>query len=309
MVTRRNELLMTLRRAALGASLLLIVLAVLAPLASASEMVDRNTKHQRLLVNKAGTALVFYTARGKTSHVAYWGAKNVAQLFFHHDRTGGLFSHRADPSHFKNVCGTYSGPPLQHAVASCTMPDGSHWALQQWIRIMANGGGTTGDKELRISHWTSALPVLTVTPDWSWHGMYNHIYGTLSFHGQPWFAETWDHATGEVHDGVGRNFAIDAHNSDLGSGWRRVNAFLTHKPSGQYCFGFAPKDGYTGRGDSTDNMYRALVPGPAVTPDVFLSFSVLGLSAYTPELDEPHNEAQRALVGSYTGPTNCKTIN
>jgi len=288
---------------------MMLVLALLAPLASASEMIDRNTKNQRLLVNKQGTALVFYKARGKQNHVAYWGAKNTAKLFFGHDRTGGVRSGKADPLNFRNVCGPYTGPPLRYQVASCTMADGSSWALQQWVRIKANGGGRRGAKELRISHWTGDLPVLTVTPDWSWHGRYNHIYGTLTFHGQPWFAETWNKATGEVHDGVGRNFAIESYNSDMGSGWRRVNAFLTHKPSGEYCFGFAPKAGYAGRGDSATNQYRALVPGPAVTPDVFVSFGVLGLGAYTPELDQPFNDAQHALVGSYTGPTSCKSIN
>ncbi|MBC7644464.1 MAG: hypothetical protein H7123_05000 [Thermoleophilia bacterium] len=309
MFSYRRTVLQTIRRVGFGASLLLLVLALLAPLASASEMIDRNTKKQRLLVNKKGTALDLYKARGASKHVAYWGAKNTAQLFFSHDRSGGVRSGKGNPNNFRNACKAYTGPPLQYAVASCTMPDGSHWALQQWVRIKANGGGQRGDKELRISHWTGALPVLTVTPDWSWRGRYNHIYGTLTFHGKPWYAETWDHATGEIHDGVGRNFAIESYNSDMGSGWRRVNAFLTHKPSGEYCFGFAPKDGYTGRGDSTVNKYRALVPGPAVTPDVFVSFGVLGLDAYTYDLDQPHNDAQAALVGDYQGLTSCRKIN
>ena len=40
--------------------------------------------------------------------------------------------------------------------------------------------------EVHLSHWTGALPVLTVNTDWSWH-QWNHLYGTFTYDGAPVF--------------------------------------------------------------------------------------------------------------------------
>ena len=66
----------------------------------------------------------------------------------------------------ERFCGAYKGPPLAWKIAACTAPDGTHWALQAWQRMLPNYGvPATGDRaawELRLSHWSGALPVLEI---------------------------------------------------------------------------------------------------------------------------------------------------
>ena len=71
---------------------------------------------------------------------------------------------------------------------------------------------------------------------------------------------------GEPLDDYGRNIYLDTFDSVYGSGWRRENGFLTHNPTGGFCYGFYPHGSHpSGRG----TKYRATVMGPGVTPDVF----------------------------------------
>ena len=73
--------------------------------------------------------------------------------------SGGWGSKVADWKHFRNACGPYTGPRLEYLTAACTMPDGSHWAVQEWVRIKPNFGGRRGDRELRVSHWRGPTTV------------------------------------------------------------------------------------------------------------------------------------------------------
>lgn len=296
----------------------MIAMVAAAP-ARASELVDRNTTRNRIQVNSKGIALVTYAARGTRHHVLYWGAKNAdrtrpSTLEFSHDRSGGWSSGVADWQHFRNTCSAYKGPALPYVVAACTARDGSHWVLQKWARLTPNYGGNPATyriRELRLSHFTGRPAVLTVTPNWSWAGQYMHIVAQLKYRGKPWYAIKFT-SSGEVTDKIGRNVTIDSYNSDMGSGWRRVNAILTHRPSGQMCFGFTPKNtgsGMSGSGYSQVNRYRLTVPGPGVTPDVQLVFSGVKIEDYTQAADAVVNDFIRDLIGSWTGPHNCQTIN
>jgi hypothetical protein len=168
---------------------------------------------------------------------------------------------------FHGTCGTYDGPPIAWLVEACTAPDGSYWALQAWQRELPNYGlpATPAQAvwELRLSHWTGALPVLTLHTDWAWH-QWDHLYGTFSYRGAPvfGFAAT---STGNPLDRFGRNVYVDTFDSVYGTGWRRENSFLTHRPTGVFCYSVNP---HGTRPAGTGTEYRATVIGPGVTPDV-----------------------------------------
>ncbi len=267
-----------------------LIALVAVPVAHGSNLVARNVTSIKLKVNKKGVALVQYKARGVQRNVLYWGAEGDFRQFFGYDRSGGAVSGRANWQKFKNACGPYRGPELNAVVAACTAPDGSHWALQYYIRIMANHGGRTGPKELHVSHWRGDPPVLEVKSDWSYKGRFRHIYGTLTYHGRPVNPGKYD-ISGRVLDGKGRNLSIDAYNSNHGRGWRRVDMFLAHKPNGQWCYTFVWQG--KAQGVSRSNRYRASVAGPGVAPDiVYQPFSMIP-GPYDPAVDE---EANREIL-------------
>ena len=103
-------------------------------------------------------------------------------------REAGASTHTDDWKTFGSKCGAYDGPPLAWKVAACTAPDGSYWALQAWQRMLPNYGvDPSADQavwELRLSHWTGDLPVLTIGTDWAWH-QWDHLYGTFTYARQP----------------------------------------------------------------------------------------------------------------------------
>ena len=174
----------TLRRLAGALTVSVLACLALASTADASEIVGRNVYSPKLQVDENGTALVtFKVAGGGLRHVLYWGAVDWADDFSR-DYSGGWKSKRADWKHFHNVCGPYTGPELPLEVAACTMPDGSHWALQKWARLWANYGGHTAPTELHVSHWTGDLAILDIHTDWGYHGMWRHLWGTFEYHGK-----------------------------------------------------------------------------------------------------------------------------
>lgn len=285
---------------AIRASVALVVaaMALLAPgagVASASELVDRDTTSPRMRINARGVALVEYKAHGRQWHVLYWGGLNRTLRFRHHDRSGGWKSKKAHWKTFTDVCGPYAGPELQYLIDACTMPDGTHWALQEWMRSTPNYGGKTGPRDLRLSHFTGATAYLWIAADWSHNGHYQHLYGQYIYQNKPVYGKSWT-STGYVLDKMGRNVAIDSWNSDWGLGWRRVNAFLSNYPNGQFCFGFTqkiPTD--TRNGASPSGWYRASVVGPGVSPDIMTYFRGQ-LVPYDKKIDAIHNYWQSALA-------------
>jgi hypothetical protein len=199
---------------------------------------------------------------------------------------------------FGGGCGKYDGPPLAWFVTACKAPDGSYWALQAWQRALPDYGVTPTPTqavwELRLSHWTGPLPVLTISTDWAWH-QWDHLYGTLTYAGSPMFGFASTLA-GEPLDTFGRNIYVDTLDSVYGSGWKRENSFLTHTGTGAFCYSVNPHGSHpSGKG----TQYRATVEGPGVTPDVTWQGPSPG--TYDATADATANQAIAAL-----GDTRCK---
>jgi hypothetical protein len=275
------------------------------PAAEAATLVDRHATAVTLQANARGAALVTYRTQGGLRHVLAWGAVNTSRPALRLDYSGrrtGVATWRR----FANACGPYTGPALAYVTAACTMPDGSHWAVQQWARIKPNFGGTSGARELRVSHWSGPLANLEIYADWSKYRdrrgrHYHHLFGRYTYQGRPIYGGR-STPTGAPLDPYGRNVYVESLDSDYGPGWRRVNGFLTRRPRGQFCFEFGPKVGHgpsaarhTGR--SSVNTYRAIVGGPGVSPDVLVAFDGPG-NRYDAAFDRRMNALQRKLVGS-----------
>jgi hypothetical protein len=265
-------------------TLAIAVVALLAATASvqpgaASQLIDRNATDVKLVVDSRGEALITYRAAGQLKHVLAWGAVNAVapsedakQVAFKLDYSGGYGKYRVNgyfqPDSSANwVCLPYDGPELALEVAACKAPDGSYWALQSWQRALPDlGVGPTPAQsapELHLSHWTGALPVLSITVDWAYR-KYDHLFGTFSYEGMGVYGFKSTPA-GAPLDSFGRNIYVDTFNSAYGPGWKRENSFLTHGPDGSFCYGFFPH-GASPAGAGI--KYRATVEGPGVTPDV-----------------------------------------
>jgi hypothetical protein len=279
--------------------LLVIVVALVAATASnasASQLVDRNATAIKLEVNSKGEALLSYKAHGAQKHVLAWGALNAIaparshpQLAFKLDYAGGWGKYHTNYwKTFKNSCGAYDGPKLAWFVTGCKASDGSYWALQAWQRMLPNYGvaasATQTVWELRLSHWTGELPVLTIDTDWAWH-QWDHLFGTFTYKGQAVFGYK---ATpgGNPLDTFGRNIYVDTYDSVYGTGWKRENSFLTHTNTGAFCYSVNPHGPHpSGKGTE----YRATVEGPGVTPDVMWQGASPG--AYDKAADTDANDA------------------
>jgi hypothetical protein len=274
----------------------ILVFAFAAGTANASQLIDRNAHDVSLAVNAKGEALLTYTAGGTTKHVLAWGAVNAIaptpnrkQVEFDLDYAGGWGKYHRDYwKTFGGACGAYDEPALAWKVAACKAPDGSYWAVQAWQRGLPDYGvapsGSQGAWELRLSHWSGALPLLDIHTDWSWH-RFDHLYGTLTYGGTPvyGFRST---TSGTPLDTFGRNVYVDTFDSAYGSGWRRENSFLTHTGTGAFCYSFNPH-GRHAAGKGTE--YRATAEGPGVAPDVMWQGAAPG--GYSRTADRTANAA------------------
>jgi hypothetical protein len=272
--------------------------AIVPPAAHASELIARNASGVRLQADAQGRALISFRSEGQSRQLLAWGAVNarpshpsVPQVAFRLRHGGGIGP---------NVCGAYRGPPVAWKVAACTTPDGTHWALQAWQRMLPNYGvGPTGDRaawELRLSHWSGPLATLEIWTDWSYR-RFHHLYGRLTYRGKGVFGFR-STRFGVPLDTYGRNVFVDTFRSAYGAGWKRENSFLTHSPGGAFCYGFYPHGPHpVGAG----RKYRATVIGPGVTPDVMWAGPAPG--AYDPTRDGVANTEQRQLLA---GDRRCK---
>ncbi len=263
-------------RHALLLGALVLAAAAFASTANASQLIIRNASAISLSVNAKGEAMVAYRADGKAQHVLAWGAVNAiaptrarAQVKFSLDYSGGYGKYKKVKfwNSFGGSCKPYTGPALAWKVTACTAPDGSFWALQKWQRMLGNYGVAPTPAqsvwELRLSHWTGDLPVLTIATDWAWH-QWNHLYGTYTYNGSPVFGYRATPA-GLPLDTFGRNIYVDTLDSAYGQGWKRENSFLTHTNDGVFCYSFNPHGSHKA---GAGTKYRATVEGPGVTPDV-----------------------------------------
>jgi hypothetical protein len=314
------------RRVSAGGSRLLRAAVVLATagaavlvapsVASASQLIARNTSTESLVVSADGKALLTYHGHGKLQRVLAWGAANARQptqvaeqTEFRVDYSGGWATFgRPVWKTVRNTCRPYRGPALSYLVAACTARDGSHWALQRWQRHQANFGLPPwkpghGAWELRLSHWRGAVVRLEVWRDWSYGGRWHHLFGRLTYRGQPvhGFSTT---PTGDPLDRFGRVLSLDTLDSAYGKGWRRENGFVARNPDGTFCYGFVPHTSQRGERRPAGNgrRYRLAVSGPGVTPDVV--WEGTGLPDFDPENQEhvaheaSMNAIQRTLMRS-----------
>jgi hypothetical protein len=234
--------------------------------------------------------MVSYRAHGRSWDVLAWGAINALhpnkvrkQVQFKLDRAGGwgTFGKKLK---FENACRPYDGPPLVHVVTACKAPDGSYWALQRWQRALPNLGFLPWLTEqrawaLHLSHWRGPLAKLEGWSDWSWDGRYHAVFGRLTYLGRPVHGFKTNQYGARL-DKYGRLVYLDTFGSTYGPGWRRENSFVTHKPTGVFCYNFRPRNPLEGgyvhpagyndglRGPGNGVAYRMTVEGPGVTPDV-----------------------------------------
>ena len=274
--------------------MLFALAAWVAPTALASEIVsDRNVKEPTLKVSKEGYALVQYRREdGTPRNVLFWNAANAvansdvgqSQVKFKIDYAGGWGAFRKANywKTLKSACRSYDGPALFGFVTGCKAPDGSYWALQQWVRLEAMRGFAPFAREhtaveLHISHWSGALPVLEVWPNWTYGGDLQGFFGRLTYDGKPVYGTRSPSPT--VSDPYARNVYIDTFNSMYGPGWKRDTAINTHKRNGAFCYTFvaqSPPGGYPGtkggypsdepRGPGLGERHRLTVIGPGATP-------------------------------------------
>ena len=243
--------------------------------ASAAQLIARNASDVKLAVNAKGEALITYRSGGELKRMLTWGAVNAAaptpareQVAFRVDYAGGYGKYRrAIWRSFPNTCGRYQGPALPWLVTACTAPDGSHWALQSFQRMLRNYGlpstGLRSAWELHLAHWTGDLPVLQVKLNWALRRVHQ-LYGRFTYQGQPVFGFRSDRY-GAPLDSFGRLLFLDTYDSAYGTGWHRDNSFLFHRPTGTFCYGmYSRRTGFSPMG----TRYRATANGPGVTPIV-----------------------------------------
>jgi hypothetical protein len=271
--------------------------------ATASQPVgDRDVRRPTLRVNAKGEALITYVrANGQVRHVLAWGAINarypnpaVPPTRFRLDHAGGWGKYRrAVWRSFRDTCKPYDGPALVWMVASCKAADGSYWALQSWQRIQPLRGFAAFRPahmkyELHVSHWTGPLATLEISPNWTYGGRWQGLFGRLRYRGKP--VHGWKTPSPTVRGAYARYFYIDTFNSVWGRGWKRAGAKVTHKPNGGFCFSFVPDrppPGYPSRAirpAGNGERHRVTVMGPGVTPVIQWEGASLG----------PHDRARDA---------------
>ena len=283
----------------------LALVAILAALvavgsASAAQLIARNASDVKLEVNGKGEALITYRSAGEEKRMLAWGALNAIapdagrrQPAFRIDYAGGYGKyHRAVWKSFPNDCGPYTGPSLPWLVTACTAPDGSHWALQSFQRMLQNYGlpsrGLRSAWELHLAHWTGDVPVLEVKLNWAYHRVHQ-LYGRFTYLGRPVFGFS-STRYGAPLDSFGRLLFLDTLDSGYGAGWHRDNSFLFHRPTGTFCYGlYSRRAGFSPMG----KRYRATANGPGVTPIVAWVGDSPG--SYNRELDLLANEEIKGL--------------
>jgi hypothetical protein len=283
------------------------------PAHASEQFGDLEVSFQSLKVNDRGEALITYrSAKGAVRHVYVWGAINAGppsqsspQVHFSYDYSGGLKrSGRQTWSTFIDRCAPYDGPKLVRLVSACKAPDGSYWALQRWQRMLPMRGiapfrPDQSAFELHISHWSGPLALLEVSPNWTYGGHWQGIFGRLTYLGRPSYGFRTPSST--RRDPYARFFYFDTLNSAFGSGWKHDTGIVAHSRNGAFCYSFVPQATPPGypvhelRPPGTGERHRVTVMGPGVTP--VLQWEGKALGAYDPKQDAVFNTLFDRLVG------------
>jgi len=262
--------------------------------ADASNKITTGATAVTLSVLGPDDAIVGYRDNGITWSAEATGATNARLPTHSADQVGFAFTYRQGgiPADKKGTCAKYDGPPLQWLVAACKGKNGDYWAVQAWQRNLPNYGvaptvAEQSEADLRLSHWKGPLEVFTIKQDWAYR-QYDHLYGSVTYQGKPLFGFGTT-SYGAPTDKYGVLIYVDTMNSEYGSGWRRENSFVTHNPSGIFCYGFFPHAPHpAGKGA----QYRATVVGSGVMPDMMWQAAAPG--PYDPAKDAPANAEQKA---------------
>jgi hypothetical protein len=205
------------------------------------------------------------------------------------------------------------------SVAACKAPDGSYWALQNWQR----GQALLGFKpflpvhtayELHVSHWSGALPQLTVGVHWTYGHSAIGVFGQFLYQGKPVFGFK-STAEGNPLGRYERNVYIDTHNSVYGDGYWRESGILTHNPLGVFCHSFVPQKPFPGypsqatRPAAPGDEYRFTAMGPGVTPVVQVTIPGLEKWRASPEQVSAQATAQRLWDATMVGDKKCTPEN
>ena len=250
------------------------------PVAAASNLIDRNATNVRLVVTKDNAAHLLYTAGGKAKHVVAWGAINAAfpnpakkqvEFTVNYNAGWGSSYYTKDASTLANTCGGYDGPKLPWLVVACKAKDGSYWAVQSWQRMLPDFGlqptPARSVWELRLSHWSGPLPVLTVKQDWAWR-KYDAFYGSYTYLGKPMYGFKTD-SRGAPLDNWGVLIYLDSFNSAYGRGWRREMGWTAHRGSGNWCYSMNEHQvGGQTRPSGKGSAYRMTAQSPGALPDI-----------------------------------------
>jgi len=153
--------------------------------------------------------------------------------------------------------------------------------------------------ELHVSHWSGALPMLEVSPNWTYGGRWQGLFGRLVYQGTPVFGFRTPSST--RNDAYARYVYIDTLDSAYGAGWRHDAGKVLHQGNGAFCYSFVPQPTPRHypvrevRGPGNGKRHRVTVMGPGVTPVV--QWEGDGLGAYEPGRDEEFNRLFDQLVG------------
>ena len=295
------------------AAFAVVFLSLASPVGASEQFGDIDISFTSLKANDRGEALVTYrTSRGVLRHVYVWGAINAnrtdpgkQQQRFRYDYSGGWKKHgRQTWREFEDRCRPYDGPALVWLVAACKAPDGSYWALQRWQRMLPMRGiepfrPEQAAFELHISHWSGELPVLEISPNWTYGGVWQGLFGRLTYRGDPVFGFRTPSAT--KRDPNARFFYVDTFNSVFGAGWKHDAGKVAHRGNGAFCYSFVPQmtpPGYPTRvvrPPGNGERHRVTVMGPGVTPVVQWEGPALG--RYDPQQDGEYNALFDRIVG------------
>jgi len=152
---------------------------------------------------------------------------------------------------------------------------------------------------LHVSHWSGPLATLEVSPNFTYGGRWQGLFGRLTYLGQP--VHGFRTPSARRRDPFARFVYFDTLNSAYGPGWEHDTGIVTHLRNGAFCYSFVPQEtppGYptrelmpAGHGD----RHRITVMGPGVTP--VIQWEGASLGRYDPKQDATFNALFDKLVG------------